>query len=127
MGRCCVWIVLVACATTRPPAVHAPKLAPGAPVEREIAEGQTHQYEVTLAADTVLFAEIDQLGADVTTGTFGHDGTQLSSADGTPGGKGTEHVRIDAKQAGTYRIDVGAAPGQLGKYRVRVVEIVPAK
>jgi erythromycin esterase len=116
-------LALVACAG-RAPTVNAPTLAPGSDVEREIAYGQTHQYAIALDADTVLFAEIDQLGADVALTTFGPDGTQLASIDSPTGGKGTERVRVDATQAGTYRIDVSTIPGQNGKYRARVVEIV---
>lgn len=120
-------LVLLAACAAKPPAVNAPRLAPGAPVERPIADGQTHQYAVDLAADTVLFAEIDQLGADVTATTYGPDGSQLATFDSPGGADGTEHVRIDAKQAGTYRIDVATFPGPAGRYRARVVEIVPAR
>jgi erythromycin esterase len=120
-------LVLLAACAAKPPAVNTPRLAPGAPVERSIADGQTHQYAVELAADTVLFAEVDQLGADVTATTFGADGSQLGTFDSPTGAKGTEHVRIDANQAGTYRLDVATFPGQTGMYRVRVVEIVPAR
>lgn len=126
MTRPGVLVLLAACAA-KPPAVNAPRLAPGAPVERAIAAGQTHQYAIELPADSVLFAEVEQLGADVTLTTFGADGSQLGTFDSPTGAKGTEHVRIDAKRAGSYRVDVATFPGQTGSYRVRVVEIVPAR
>jgi erythromycin esterase len=117
-------LALVACGA-RPPAVTGPKLALGGTVEREIADGQTHQYELALDADSVLFAEVDQLGANVSLSTFGPDGTQLATFDSPEGGsKGTELVRVEAQQAGSYRLDVLAQPGETGKYRARVVEIV---
>jgi len=121
----CSWalVVVVACATPRP-AVQAPRLAAGVPVERDIAEGQSHQYEIALPADSVLFVEVDQLGADVSLSAYGPDGSQLATFDSPTGSNGTEHVRVEAKQAGTYRLDVIALPGQNGKYRARVVEVV---
>ncbi|HEY5921656.1 MAG TPA: erythromycin esterase family protein [Kofleriaceae bacterium] len=124
MLRCWVLGMLVACAARTPAVSTTPKLAPGSSVERDISDGQTHQYEVSLAADTVMFAEIDQLGADVTLSTFGPDGGQLATFDSPTGSKGTELVRVEAAKAGTYRIDVTTFPGQTGKYRARVVEVV---
>jgi erythromycin esterase len=118
--------VLLACAHPRS-SVQAPRLSLATPIEREISDGQTHQYAVDLAADSVLFVEIDQLGADVTLSTYGPDGTQLATIDSPSGSKGTEHVRVDAKQAGTYRVDVTKFPGKAGRYRARVVEIASAK
>ncbi|HEY5951736.1 MAG TPA: erythromycin esterase family protein, partial [Kofleriaceae bacterium] len=124
MLRICALCVVAACA--RPTHTQAPRVSLAGGVERDIADGQTHQYEVELAADTVMFAEVDQLGVDVTLSTYDPDGTQLKTFDSPTGSKGTEQVRIDAKRAGTYRIDVSTFPGQQGKYRARVVEIVGA-
>src|SRR5262245_19989922 len=123
----CALVVLAACATARAPAPQAPKLAPGANVEREISEGQTHQYAIALDADSVLLVEVDQRGADVSLSTYGPDGSQLATLDSSTGGKGTETVRVEAKQAGTYRLDVIGLAGGSGKYRARVVEIISAK
>ncbi len=79
-----------------------------ASVEHRIADGETHPYSFTLDADTVLFVDLDELGADVTAATFDPDGRPLATVDSPFGGMATEHVRIDATRAGTYRVDITA-------------------
>jgi erythromycin esterase len=120
----CVAVAVAACAR---PAVQAPRLATGSSVERAIASGETHHYDVELAEGAVLVAAFDQLGADVVVTTFDPSGAQIDQIDSPTGGKGTEHVRIDARRAGTYRIEVTTLPGPRGSYRARVVEIVTAR
>ena len=124
MLRFCALCLAVAC--TRP-AVQNPRLGAGGSGERTIATGETHRYDVELASGAVLIAEVDQLGADVVVSAYGPDGARVAQFDSPTGGRGTEHVRVDATQAGTYRIEVTTFPGQRGSYRARVVEIVSAR
>ena len=124
MLRLAALCMVAACAR---PAVQAPRLATGSSVERTIAMGETHRYDVELTGDQVLIAAVDQLGADVIVSAFGPDGAALAKIDSPTGGKGTEQLRVDAKQPGTYRIEVTTFPGQRGSYRARVIEIVSAR
>ncbi|HEX5062362.1 MAG TPA: erythromycin esterase family protein [Kofleriaceae bacterium] len=117
-------VLHVACAR---PHVESPRLAVGAGVEKPIASGETHHYAIELAQDQVLFAAIDQLGADVVVSAYAPDGTKLAEVDSPTGAQGSEQIRVDAKQAGTYRVDVKAFPEQHGAYRARVVEIISAR
>lgn len=123
MVRTGVLVALAACAAT-PPALKATPLTRSTPIERAIRNGETHRYAVDLPADSVLFADVEQLGADVTVTTYDPAGSRLASFDSPTGNKGLEHVRIDAARSGTYRIDVGTFPGPSGRYRVRVVEVI---
>lgn len=124
MLRTCTLCLLFAC--TRP-AVQAPRLQPGDGTARTLAGGEKHRYEIELASDTTLLAAVDQLGADVIVSTYGPDGALLGTFDSPTGNRSTEQVRIDAKQAGTYRVEVTTFPGYDGSYRARVVEIVATR
>ncbi len=124
MHRFCALCLAVAC--TRP-AVQNPRLGTAGSGERTIATGDTHRYDVELAGGTVLIAEVDQLGADVVVSAYGPDGARIAQFDSPTGGNGTEHVRVDATQAGTYQLEVTTFPGQRGSYRARVVEVVSAR
>ena len=43
------------------------ELVPGVPIEREIARGETHAYQIKLAAGQYLQAVADQRGIDLRT------------------------------------------------------------
>src|SRR5688572_10363592 len=57
----------------------------GAPLERQLSGGQSHQYQVTLTAGQFLQLTVEQLGVDIVLKVLGPDGRQLLESDG-PGG-----------------------------------------
>ena len=100
-------------------------LEPGKPVERELAGGQSHSYQLTLAADQYLRLVVDQRGIDVVVKLFGPDGKEMLEADGPTGAQGTETMIMVTKAPGNYRVEVGSVEedAQPGKYEVKLVEI----
>jgi CHAT domain-containing protein len=59
----------------------AQTLIPGQPVEREIAGGETHIYQIKLAAGQFMHARLDQAAIDLTLAVVGPDGKQLLEVD----------------------------------------------
>lgn len=49
----------------------------GEPIEREMAGGQSHAYQFTLAAGQYLYVVADQRGIDLVVVLFGPDGKKL--------------------------------------------------
>ena len=72
------------------PTVHSQEfqaLEVGKPIERELAGGQAHSYQLSLAAGQFLDAVVEQKGIDVVVTLFGPDGKKLIEVDspnGTP-------------------------------------------
>jgi CHAT domain-containing protein len=100
-------------------------LEPGKPIERELAGGQSHAYQITLSAGQFMKVIVEQRGIDVVVGLFGPDAKQTMELDSEPGSQGQETVWQVAEVAGSYRLNVKAphkgAPA--GGYEIRVVEL----
>ncbi|HJQ27102.1 MAG TPA: CHAT domain-containing tetratricopeptide repeat protein [Blastocatellia bacterium] len=101
----------------------------GKPIERELRGGQSHVYEVQLAAGQYLSAVIDQRGIDVAITVIGTDGKPLAETDGPNGALGPERVGVIAEVAGVYRLEVhsSAEDAPAGRYEIRIVEWRAAK
>ncbi len=97
----------------------------GKPIERELAGGQSHAYQITLAEGQYLNVIVEQRGIDVVVDLFGPDGKQIMEFDDEIRNQGQETVSQVAKIAGSYRLNVQAkekgAPA--GRYEVRVMEL----
>jgi CHAT domain-containing protein len=93
----------------------------GAPVERELAGGQTHVYRVTVAAGQYLNVVVDQRGIDVVVRLFGPDNKELAKVD-REYEFGPEPVFILAESPGAYRCEVSAVEKEAGagQYEVRL-------
>ena len=89
-----------------PSPVTAQPLELNKPIERELKDGETHAYTVTLHAGEFLRATVDQRGIDLVVRLFGPDGAKLAEVDSPNGDSGPEPVALEAKTAGVYRIDV---------------------
>ena len=110
-------------------AVNEPMLEPSKPVERELAAGQVHAYQLTLAAGQYLHVVVVQQGIDVVVRLSGPDGRQLVEVDSLNGTQGPEPLFCIAAQAGTYRLEVRPLnkPIAAGRYKVRTEELRTAK
>ena len=101
------------------------RLELGKAVERELAGGQEHGYQVTLSENQYANIRVEQRGIDVIVNVRGPDGKPLSSFDSEIRSQGPEQVELVAESAGAYRVVVQAKRPRMpaGKYEVRLSEI----
>jgi CHAT domain-containing protein len=107
----------------KPPDVR--KLEAGKPIEREMKGGESHAYEITLAAGQYLYATVDQRGIDVAVQIITPDGKPLMEVDSPNGAQGDEPIMLIAEATGVYRLNVASLEQQApaGKYEIRVKEL----
>jgi tetratricopeptide (TPR) repeat protein len=102
-----------------------PALEEGRPIERELAGGETHAFQVTLAAGQYLRAVVDQRGIDVALKIFATDGQKLVEMDSPNATQGPEAISVVAEQPGSYRVEISSlnkeAPA--GRYEAKVTAI----
>ena len=101
------------------------QLEPGKPIERELTGGQSHSYQMTLAAGQYVRLAVDQRGIDVVARLFGLDGKQIAEFDNEIRLQGVETVSWVAEVAGSYRLDLLARykNSAAGQYEIRVDEL----
>jgi CHAT domain-containing protein/tetratricopeptide (TPR) repeat protein len=102
------------------------RLTVGERVEREIAAGQAHAYQVDVPVGNYFHADVEQRGIDVSVSLFDPAGNLLSEIDSPTGTSGSESVSLVAKTEGTYRftVHVGqAATAPPGRYVVTATEM----
>jgi CHAT domain-containing protein/Tfp pilus assembly protein PilF len=97
----------------------------GKPIERELAGGQSHSYQMTLATGQYVKLVVDQRGIDVVVKLFGLDGKQMTEFDSESRGQGQETVGWVAEDAGNFRLDAVAKykNAAAGGYEIKVVEL----
>jgi CHAT domain-containing protein len=97
-------------------------LSPTVAVERELAGGQTHLYQIALAAGQFVQVEIEPSGIALVMEFIGVDGKTQAKTDGS-----IEHktLRLVADSSGDYRLAIGAAEktAAAGRYKVTLVEV----
>jgi len=93
-------------------------------VERELQGGQSHVYQIQLAADQYLSVLVEQRGIDVAITAIAPDGKPLIEVDGPNGALGPERVGVIAAVAGSYRLDVHSLEenAPTGRYEIRILE-----
>ncbi|HEX8772717.1 MAG TPA: CHAT domain-containing protein [Pyrinomonadaceae bacterium] len=101
------------------------RLELGKPIEREIAGGRAHNYQLHLAANQYLNLIVDQRGIDVVVSLFGPDGQQLAEVDSPNGAQGPEPVVVVVETSGNYRLEVRTLDkdAAAGKYEVKIGEL----
>src|SRR5712671_7046110 len=101
-------------------------LQPGTPIERTLAAGQSHTYNISLEQDQFLHLVVDQRGIDVVVRAFSPAGSQLREFDSPNGTSGPEDVTLIAATSGVYRIEVAPLSGYenpSGRYEIKILEI----
>jgi CubicO group peptidase (beta-lactamase class C family) len=96
-------------------------------MEREIAGGESHDYELELRAGRFALLAVEQRGIDLVVRVFSPDGEQIAQADSS-GSDGTEWVAIFNQTRGVHRIEVapfGEEP-EPGRYTIELVRIEKA-
>ena len=81
-------------------------LEPGKAVERELAGGQTHTYQLKLVAGQFMGIMLDQKGVDVAVALVGPDGKQIIEVDQPTGTVGLESLAHEAIVGGDYQLRV---------------------
>src|SRR4030095_14786451 len=99
----------------------AQRLEPTQILERELAGGETHTYQITLQAGQFLRVMVEQQGVDVALALVTPDGKQITEVNFT-GSSEQESLSHEAAAGGEYRmlISVPAATAPRGAYRVRL-------
>src|SRR5262245_35852328 len=99
-------------------------LITGAPVERELAGGQSHRYQLTLTEGQYVRLVVEQRGIDVVVKIFRPDGEQISEVDSPNGARGPEPVSLIATMTGAYHVDVSSLDmnAKAGLYEAKLVE-----
>jgi len=102
----------------------ARQLEPGKPIERELDGGQSHSYQIALAAGRYARLVVDQRGIDVVAKLFGQDGKQIAEFDSEVRLHGEESVSWVAEADGVYRLDVAAVyeNAAAGRYEIQMAE-----
>jgi tetratricopeptide (TPR) repeat protein len=96
-------------------------LVPGQPVERQIAGGQSHTYQITLQAGQFMRVLLEQKAIDAALVLAAPDGKQVVEVNLTAVG-GLESLSAEAAASGNYRLTVRAASSATlaGSYQVRL-------
>ncbi|HMJ24595.1 MAG TPA: tetratricopeptide repeat protein, partial [Pyrinomonadaceae bacterium] len=96
-------------------------LVPGQPVERQIAGGETHTYQISLTAGQFARVVLEQKAIDVALVLTAPDGKQVVETNLAPVG-GLESLSAEAAASGNYRLTVRAASSATlaGSYQVRL-------
>ena len=93
------------------PAPETTALDSGQPIERRLARGEEHRYQLTLTSSEFASIIVDQRGIDVTVQLRAADGSALADIDDESRNRGHEQVDVAAAVGGTYIIAINASPG----------------
>ncbi|MDX2042471.1 MAG: CHAT domain-containing tetratricopeptide repeat protein [Acidobacteriota bacterium] len=86
------------------PAQEIPTLELGKPIERELAGGQSHSYQLKIPAGQYVKLLVNQRGIDIKLRFSGQDNKQLIEWDRQPGGNGEENLEWAVESEGVYRL-----------------------
>ena len=102
------------------------QLESGKPIERAIAAGESHSYQITLAAGQYARVAVFQRRINVAVSLFDSEGKKIAEEDWFSIGD-SELVSMLAETAITYRLEVRAPDkaGTKGSYEIKVKESRP--
>ena len=114
--------VLPAVARAETPPQH---LLAGISIERELAGGQSHSYQIMAETGQYLRVTVEQLGLDVVVELYAPDAQKLAEVDGPYSSRGTELAVVIAPLTGSYRLVVVSheQPSTAGKYKIQVTDL----
>ena len=106
-------------------AAESTTLEVGVPIERELAAGQKHSYQITLAQGQFIKVEIKQLSVEVRVSLIQPDGKTIPVVDIFLHQPVTDLERV-VELPGVYRLEVFTrAKSPTGRYEIRVAELRP--
>lgn len=125
LGVCILLLSLCLVPTTSLTQTGDPALAVGITIERELAGGQSHTYQLSIAGAAFVKVLVEQKGIDVEVRVFASDGKQLTAVDTPNGTQGPELVVFAAESAGVYRVEVTSPEktAQAGRYEIKLLEL----
>ena len=99
-------------------------LVPGTPVERELAGGRAHIYQIELQAGDYFHAVVEQKGIDVAVTILGPTGQKVFEIDSPNGGEGPEPIFLLVEAGGRHRIEIRSpeAGAPAGRYAILEME-----
>lgn len=92
----------------------------GAPITRELSGGQSHSYQLKLAAGQYLQVSVDQRGCDVAVALLGTDGAVQAGADFDSGLRGQEILSFVATAACDCKFEVKSKSKTDGRYVLKI-------
>ena len=95
-------------------------LTAGAPMTRELAGGQAHGYQLTLAAGQYLQVSVDQRGCDVAVALLGPDGALQAEADFDSDLRGQEILSWVTKAACDCKLEIRSKSKTAGRYVLKI-------
>lgn len=96
-------------------------LEQGKAIEGELAGGQSHSYQIKLAAGQFLDVVIEQRGIDVVVTLYAPDGKELIEVDSPNGTQGPEPLNLITEASGIYRLEVRSLEkNAAGRYEARI-------
>jgi CHAT domain-containing protein len=99
----------------------------GKPIERELAAGQKHAYQVALSEGQFMRVEIRDLGTDVGVWTYSPSGEAMNPWQPVGEPFDVKPVSWVAGSTGFYRIQVYvSSKAAAGRYEIRLTELRPA-
>lgn len=100
-------------------------LESGPGIERELAGGQTHRYQVNLTAGQFAHLSVEQKGIDVVVKLFAPDGVLVTEVDSPNGKMGPEPVRLVVEVTGVYRLEISSleSGAPAARYEAKVVQL----
>jgi hypothetical protein len=96
------------------------------PVDRTLGPAQTHEFTVTLEANTWIEVVVEQQGIDVIVNVYSPEGRALGEFDSPNGNNGPEDVSFVAAAAGMYHIMVSPldpAGTTSGRFQIKILEM----
>jgi CHAT domain-containing protein len=100
-------------------------LQPDKPVKKELAGGQAHKYQVSLAAGDYLHVVVYQRGIDVVVTLFDTNGAALVNVNRMDGTQAPELLLFIAETTGAYSLEVRSrrADTGAGRYEIMIREL----
>src|SRR5262249_41392475 len=98
-------------------------LEPGKAVERELAGGESHSYQLRLAADQYARVTANQRRINLALAAYDESGKKIIESDMFKTGD-TEQLSLVSRAASTYRIEVRSPDktASRGSYEIRISE-----
>jgi len=104
------------------------RLEQGTPIERTLAPGEAHTYEVAITAGQYLRIVTEQMGVDVVIRAFAADGALITEVNNPGGGYVSEVLSFLSRAPTSYRLELTPFPGSSsGRYRIRIQELRPER
>jgi CHAT domain-containing protein/Tfp pilus assembly protein PilF len=103
-------------------------LEAGKPIERELAGGQSHSYQIGMIPGQYLQISVAQKGIDVVLALYAPDGEKRGEIDSEIGLAGSETISTIAETTGNFRIEVRSLrkEAKAGRYEIKLDKLQEA-